>query len=309
MNANLPDTISPEEEEERQLQEALNSEELSPDTLSYSKRNYSKRSSQKTTRNEPSPNDSVINDEEEKSSRDQGLNTFSHTKVPGKTDQVNISPFKKYKASSLQPVKVLSPLKKEELRKSLDLKLYLKKIIAEMGKKIKEMQEGEAFGEKALTNKDATRTTSILASTNCEFLVISKDDYLNIIKKHDKSRSLKMESMLKYIPYVDTISSTEILEDLFFIIKEHDYQRGTIIAEEGNPGKLVFIIVNGYCDLEKTFHIPLHKKKPDSEIIPVKKTIASIGPGSCAGEEIFFDPHQYQYTIKVHNNLSSYLLR
>eukprot|EP00330_Aristerostoma_sp_ATCC50986_P003102 CAMPEP_0114582464 /NCGR_PEP_ID=MMETSP0125-20121206/6441_1 /TAXON_ID=485358 ORGANISM="Aristerostoma sp., Strain ATCC 50986" /NCGR_SAMPLE_ID=MMETSP0125 /ASSEMBLY_ACC=CAM_ASM_000245 /LENGTH=81 /DNA_ID=CAMNT_0001775435 /DNA_START=515 /DNA_END=760 /DNA_ORIENTATION=- len=76
-----------------------------------------------------------------------------------------------------------------------------------MGKKIKDMVQGEGFGEKALTSKDAVRTTSILTNEITEFLVLSKDDYLNTINKHDKSRAEKQDFMKKYIPFLDKINS------------------------------------------------------------------------------------------------------
>lgn len=69
------------------------------------------------------------------------------------------------------------------------------------------MMAGEGFGEKALTNKDSIRTTSIVTNEITEFLVISKDDYLNTINKHDKSRAEKHEFMKKYIPFLEKINS------------------------------------------------------------------------------------------------------
>jgi len=162
------------------------------------------------------------------------------------------------------------------------------------------MKEGEGFGEKALVEQFAKRSTTIITNTHCEFIVIMKNDYVNIIRRFDKRRQAKIDFMRDKIPYLNTISSSVIWEDIFYLIKDADYNKGTAIVNENDKGKEIFLIVKGYCELEKDIVVGEKNRHYEYESIKMKKAIAKFGPGSCLGEEILISPDpKYNYTIRV----------
>jgi hypothetical protein len=59
--------------------------------------------------------------------------------------------------------------------------------------------------------------------------------------------------------------------------------------------------LSGYIVLEKTYEIS-PPYDPDHPVV-VKKTIATIGPGSAAGEECTLDEGVYKYAIKAASRL------
>jgi len=176
----------------------------------------------------------------------------------------------------------------------------LNQLISSLGVKIKDMKEGEGFGDKALVEESAKRTTSVVTNTFCEFIVIMKKDYLDIIKRYDKRRQAKTEFMKNQIPYLNTINSSNIWEDIFYLIKDVDHTHGSAIVHENEIGNRILFVVTGYCQLEK--EIVFHDKNDHYEYEPVKatKVIAKFGSGSCLGEEILVSKDQkYNYTIRV----------
>ena len=169
-----------------------------------------------------------------------------------------------------------------------------------MGFKIKEMNEGEGFGEKALVEKDGKRTTSVITNVDCEFIVIMKDDYLNIIRKYDKRRKTKEDFMKEHIPNLKNINSTVIWDDIYYLIKDINYPRGSIIVNENDQGDKIFFIVEGCCEIEKNIIITESDLRHEYEPIKMKKVIATFDTGSCLGDEIVLEnKNTYDYTIKV----------
>lgn len=123
--------------------------------------------------------------------------------------------------------------------------------------------------------------------SGCEVLIINKDDYNNIIKRYDKRRQKKTEFMKQNIPFLDCINSPEIWEDLFYLLKEQEFPKNTVLAEEGSPGHHLYFIKDGYCTLEKTFSVDYHYKTGSYEKVSVKREIATLGVGSALGTDIF----------------------
>lgn len=134
-----------------------------------------------------------------------------------------------------------------------------------------------------------------------EFLVLNKDDYLNTINKYDKTRSEKQEFMKKNIPYLDKINSPEIWDELFYTLRSYVYPRDTLLGDEGEVGRNVYFILEGFCVLEKTLDIPLAKEKTNDkqEYATIKKIVTTVGAGNSIGEEVMIGDHRYKYCIKV----------
>ena len=178
--------------------------------------------------------------------------------------------------------------------------IYMENLIAEMGVKVKDINEGEGFEEKALAEKSSKRGCSILTNETCEFIVVLKEDYNQIMSRFDQKRILKKEFMMKSIPFLDSINSMAIIEDLFYLLKDEDLPKDAPITTEGHVGDYVYFIASGECTVEKTFARKNIKRGADYGSFEVKKVIATIDAGSCFGEELLLeDNNTYNYTIKV----------
>ena len=124
-------------------------------------------------------------------------------------------------------------------------------LIATLGTKVSELSEGEGFGEKALLKKGGRRIASIVANTPCDLLIIKKDMYLKVVTKFDKRRQMKLKFMKHNIPYLNSVISSAVWDNIFFLIHEMDAAEGTALAHEGAEGKYVYFVQSAYSDLEK----------------------------------------------------------
>ena len=177
----------------------------------------------------------------------------------------------------------------------------LEKIISTTGTKQEDIGVGESFGETALVDSHAPRPFSVLTNTNCEFLIINRRDYVNIVTKYDQKRRVKKEFMENKIPFLDSIASLDVWNVLYNSLEGAEYTRGSIISIEDTKGKKLYFIRNGECDLEKTIEVPIKNNKNNNETLKVKRVLVTLGSGSCMGEEILLNDNPvYKYTIKVH---------
>jgi len=103
------------------------------------------------------------------------------------------------------------------------------------------------------------------------------------------------------IPYLNSIISSAVWDNLFFMIHEMDPTKGTVIANEGAEGKYIYFVQNGFCDLEKNITVENKKLKNHIDSTKFKRKIATFGSGSCLGEELLDHDHgcKYEYTITV----------
>lgn len=172
----------------------------------------------------------------------------------------------------------------------------------EIGVINKELREGECFGERALGSKEAKRMASILTNTDCEFIILLKKDYLNIMSQYNKENRLKLEFLKKHLPYVDKIVSASVLQDYSYIFQTEFLTRGNIVVQEGQDGERIYILVQGQISLQKKidYENPLRKKKTSKTVL-----ISNSCTPTIFGEEILFEPkfrRKYKYTVKVMSN-------
>lgn len=166
----------------------------------------------------------------------------------------------------------------------------------ELGVINKEVKEGEAFGERALTSKDSKRSASILTNTDCEFIVVMKKDYVNIMGRYNKEDRLKMEFLKENLPYVDKISSSSVLKDYLYIFHNELLYRGNTVLEEDAVGERVYMLVTGQIKLEKKVEF---ESQFDCTKTTKAITVASLFAPAIFGEEILFGQNKYKYTVKV----------
>jgi len=177
------------------------------------------------------------------------------------------------------------------------MQVLLETLISNEGVKQKDLKIGEGFGDHTLADAKSARPYSILTNTNCEFMVINRKIFAEILKKYDKKRRIKSDFMEKKIPFLDSIASHDVWDMLHSLLTDVEYPKGTTIISEDTPGNKIFFLREGECELEKT--IVFHKSK-SSETLRVKKTIAKLGPGACFGEELLIqDEPTHTYSVKV----------
>lgn len=165
----------------------------------------------------------------------------------------------------------------------------------------KVLQVGEAFGEKALTNPNAKRSASILTNSDCEFIILHKDDFLKIFARFSLHNKRKIDFLRANIPDMDQVSSRATFEDYMYSVQQLDLVKGNIITEEGYSGKKIYILAQGTC----TVHKELPDRRPESLKMMTKPRfetiqVNEIGPGTMIGEELIFTTEKkYKYTVKV----------
>jgi len=170
------------------------------------------------------------------------------------------------------------------------------------GKIIRYLGEEESFGELALKN-NTKRTASILCKTDCDFLVIDKQQFDVIFGQEQKD---KEEFLRVVFPSLGTnITSRDNFNYLVYSFKAESYGRGQSIVTEGEvPQKNAkfYVIQQGECMLEKKFTKDLsHPYDRKKTIITTYDTIevAVLGRGSIFGEEILDNKSNYDFSVKA----------
>ena len=181
------------------------------------------------------------------------------------------------------------------------MQFLLDNLIAQEGVKQKDIKIGEGFGDNILSDPKSTRPYSILTNTNCEFMVINRKIFADILKKYDKKRRIKSDFMEKKIPFLDSIASHDVWDMLHTLLIDIEYPKGATVISEETSGNKIFFLREGECELEKTLIYRKNDKTNNtSETLRIKKTLAKLGSGACFGEEILIkDDPIYNYSIKV----------
>ena len=91
----------------------------------------------------------------------------------------------------------------------------------------------EGFGEKALLQK-IRRTATIVAKTDVDFLVISKEDFQKIKATFSKVHEERVNQIITSLPVLKSkIVSSNILDHLMFFFEEEKMTRGMIFTKQG----------------------------------------------------------------------------
>lgn len=158
------------------------------------------------------------------------------------------------------------------------------------GKILRIMKTGEGFGEQALL-RNVKRTASIIAKTECELLMIEKEDFTCILEEYKQAYHHKEILLHDVFPFIrKEIHSSKQIEGLIFSFSKENFVKGTILTSEEklNETPKLFVIDEGEFLVEK--NIVINGKKIE------KARISVIGNKSVVGEEILFDS-QYYYNV------------
>jgi CRP-like cAMP-binding protein len=109
---------------------------------------------------------------------------------------------------------------------------------------------GGSFGERALLTSEP-RAATVTCVTDCDFLVISKRDYLRVLREvHEREFKQKIE-FLKTVRYFGDLPN-EILEELAAKFTKKRYGSNEVIVLEGEKRTHLHIIRNGECRVLKS---------------------------------------------------------
>ena len=183
---------------------------------------------------------------------------------------------------------------------------YLKRTY---GKVLRQIKNGDGFGEQALL-WNVRRTATVVASGDCDLLVIEKKDFAPILEEYKRAYFRKEDLIDEVFPKIKKqITSSKIIEPIIFSFKFMSFLKGAILTQENSDntnGKL-FIVENGEFLVEKKInesqlvslanHDGIKLKYPIHTFIHDLK-ICQIGRGSIIGEEtIFREKGTYSYTV------------
>ena len=141
------------------------------------------------------------------------------------------------------------------------------KTLGNLGVIVDTMTRGHFFGEKALQS-DQKRGATIFLNEDCEFLVITKDVFDDIRKNYDKTKNKALNFIKQTFPNIEFITSRKVLENLYYIMDEKIYEKGSPIIEEGVSDEKFYLIYDGECEIYKNIEIDQARefKAPVSDI-------------------------------------------
>lgn len=115
------------------------------------------------------------------------------------------------------------------------------------------LKAGSYFGELALLN-DAPRTATIVCREDCEFAVLSREDFKEILARHTLWQVGEDIKFFSALPLFAT-STTRAISTLIYHFKILKLQRNKVIFKEGDEATHLFIIKKGEVRISKTVSV------------------------------------------------------
>ena len=143
---------------------------------------------------------------------------------------------------------------------------------------------GGSFGELALSkdSKDGKRTATIVAREMSEFLVISKDVYLEKLSKYQEMHLRERVSLIQNSNVFRTLPwSTKVLQTVCYPMERHVYPLDTVLLKQGTKASALYMLERGEANVFK--NIKLEKLGDDGKPQFVNMPLGRLGPGDCFG--------------------------
>ena len=123
-------------------------------------------------------------------------------------------------------------------------------LTAGLGDKVNELVSGEIFGERALESEDSMRMASIVTCDgNTELIVISREDYHNLVYVMMHSDSMARLSLLRKTELFRSVDVMH-LKGLARFMEPRQYQINEVIYKSGTKATEIIIIESGECRVE-----------------------------------------------------------
>lgn len=155
---------------------------------------------------------------------------------------------------------------------------------------VAEIGKGNAFGDYALLNNDR-RGASIYAKTNSHFLVLHKDEFMQVLGKVEARKLKDKVEFLSTLPIFHKWTERKI-KQISYAFDSKRVSRNHVLFKEGDPIEKVYLVKEGEFQLLKKHkfrkHILLTKKLRQNQVIQTKVKevqVAIVGMGEIIGED------------------------
>ena len=192
-------------------------------------------------------------------------------------------------------------LRKIQSQRSRNLDCSLEKRPSEGGYVKGTVRCGGHFGDEALASNQPRKET-LVATTACELLSFSVDDYEYLMTRFEKNNTQILDFLLDYVPGLEEAINRNKIRNPESYFEEQSYNLHNHITIEGTKGSKLYMLYEGTCKVLKSVNGPVKDqafRKPysssNNEVV-----ICVIKPGVFIGEEVMFNQNgEYEYTVKA----------
>jgi CRP-like cAMP-binding protein len=122
-------------------------------------------------------------------------------------------------------------------------------ISADLSSAVNFVEEGQCFGELALIN-DEKRTATILSRENCVILLVSKDNYRQILQRQQVRMTKEKVACFAELPHFSTDEPYK-LQGLVMSSKLVKVPANFVICKQGETVSFLYIVQKGACRIIK----------------------------------------------------------
>ncbi|KAL4461406.1 hypothetical protein ABPG73_017683 [Tetrahymena malaccensis] len=180
---------------------------------------------------------------------------------------------------------------------------------------IRDLNEGESFGELALIDKKP-RSATVTCLTDCHFITFDKISFDKIIK-NQQIKQFKEELLRLKKNYLFSRFSGNSLKTLYLLFQIIPYKKGDVIVKEGEKSDKIYVVREGEFKVSRTAYIKIeadatsqlnvNQKKKESIVVDVIyhkinlsyyfKQLGILGPNQSFGEEEFFTQEKRKVNV------------
>lgn len=152
----------------------------------------------------------------------------------------------------------------------------------------KKQGQGACFGELALEATDPQkqrRQATVVAHTSCEFAVLSREDYLKILKKVEAKETNNRANFLAKIPFFQSMSFNKVKKLTQYFVNE-EVLRLQYLYRQGQRPTHIYIVVKGDFEI-------LRKNRRQLSMVDPTKTNTSDPSRNLSSENAstYLGPH------------------
>lgn len=163
------------------------------------------------------------------------------------------------------------------------------------------LREGAIFGEKGLDDR-APRTATVICSTDCDFGLLTKEDYDYVLKDINREKNEKIRSF-----FIKTVFKGEVTNAVaskvgsdFFKLKVR-MKKGDTVFRQGRKEKYIYVVRQGevVVEREETDHVQSDCELKKKQALKTSYVLSILGVGEVLGEELIFGDQTVDFSTKV----------